>query len=81
MTLEDILKKHLGKWIGIRYIILGTEEIESLYGILNKIDQDYLIIDAFIRHHINLRAIAIVEINSQIIMEIAYRQPQIGSQK
>jgi len=75
MILEDILKKQLGKWTGITYVILPTKETETIYGILTEFSQDHIIIDAFVRHILNLKAILIVDINTQIIMEVAYGKP------
>ena len=57
--LEKLLQSNIGKWCGIRYI-LPTGEGEAIYGILKEVNDDYVILDGFIRHVLNKKQCTIV---------------------
>jgi len=52
---ENCLKNHIGKWIGLNYTIGEHVEQETVYGILKTVTPDIISIEGILTHNINRR--------------------------
>lgn len=63
--LDELLTKHKGQWIGIRWI-LNNGEPEQIYGQLVDFNESFIKVKGLTNHEINRASCQIVEIITRV---------------